>query len=332
MLLGAELVKTVFGMTTGLVYDGINAVQELSGTMVTANLLTGGIDEIFSRSDSNGTSIPLANGLGSSMSLTSNTGSLVTSYSYDPFGGTSTSGQSSANPSEYAGRENDNTGLYYYRARYYSPTFGRFISQDSMGFSGGDTNLYSYVGNDPIQQTDSTGLFWPGDHKYITLMAALEIGMDIQEAQALANAVAAVDSRTGTQEPDSYDANTHAMAGRKGNGKWQTCEQAMTGSIAQIADAISNDDLAKALHTVQDAYSPSHRGFQRWDGGMDLYYLTAPFGSAAGAHTPSPGHMWGDLHPLNDAVVLDAIAATRFLLQYPRLNPKSFLPSNPCGD
>jgi RHS repeat-associated protein len=58
------------------------------------------------------------------------------------------------------GRELDReTGLYYYRARYYDPKVGRFISEDPIGFSAGDTNLYRYVGNNPTNYTDPTGEF-----------------------------------------------------------------------------------------------------------------------------------------------------------------------------
>jgi RHS repeat-associated protein len=48
----------------------------------------------------------------------------------------------------YTGREWDKeTGLYYYRARYYDPMEGRFISKDPISFAGGDVNLYGYVRN-----------------------------------------------------------------------------------------------------------------------------------------------------------------------------------------
>ena len=59
---------------------------------------------------------------------------------------------------QFTGRENDGLGLYFYRARYYSPTFQRFIAQDPIGFAGGDTNLYAYGLNDPISETDPLGL------------------------------------------------------------------------------------------------------------------------------------------------------------------------------
>jgi RHS repeat-associated protein len=63
-----------------------------------------------------------------------------------------------ANPFQYTGRELDGTGLYFYRARYYSPAFQRFISEDPSCFGGGDINLYSYVRNSPPNFTDSCGM------------------------------------------------------------------------------------------------------------------------------------------------------------------------------
>ncbi|MDD3596769.1 RHS repeat-associated core domain-containing protein [Sulfuricurvum sp.] len=62
------------------------------------------------------------------------------------------------NPYRYTGREIDTDDLYYYRARYYDPTMGRFITPDPIGFLGGDTNFYRYVGNDPMNYTDPSGL------------------------------------------------------------------------------------------------------------------------------------------------------------------------------
>ncbi len=58
----------------------------------------------------------------------------------------------------FTGRELDSeTGNYYYNSRYYDPLVGRFISEDAIGFAGGDANLYRYVGNSPTNYTDPSG-------------------------------------------------------------------------------------------------------------------------------------------------------------------------------
>jgi RHS repeat-associated protein len=63
------------------------------------------------------------------------------------------------NPFRYTARESDTeTGLYYYRARYYDPSSGRFISEDPVGLRGLDVNFYRYVRNQPNHYTDPIGL------------------------------------------------------------------------------------------------------------------------------------------------------------------------------
>ena len=79
-------------------------------------------------------------------------------YDYTPFGTLATSDAPVPNRLLYAGRESDDeTQLYYNRARYYDPTVGRFISEDPAGLSAG-INLYAYVGNDPVNGRDPSGL------------------------------------------------------------------------------------------------------------------------------------------------------------------------------
>lgn len=132
-------------------------MQEIVGGSVSANILAGGVDEVFRRTDSAGSWGPIADGLGSVIALTDSSGAIQTSYTYEPFGKTTASGTTSGNASQYTGRENDGTGLYYYRARYYSPQLQRFISGDPIGFDGG-LNLYTYAENDPIDYDDPMGL------------------------------------------------------------------------------------------------------------------------------------------------------------------------------
>ncbi len=155
--LGRRMSKTIGATATSFLYDGLNPVQELQSGSPSANMLTGlGIDEYFQRTDASGASSYLTDALGSTLALANSAGGLATSYTYDPFGNTTIAG-SSTNPFQFTGRENDGTGLYFYRARYYSSTAQRFVSQDPLGFAGGDKDLYSYVGNQPTALRDPTG-------------------------------------------------------------------------------------------------------------------------------------------------------------------------------
>ena len=99
--------------STSFLLDGVNGVQELSGSTVTANLVGGGIDEFFTRSDSSGTFAPLTDALRSTIALVDANGNVQTSYSYDPFGNTTVSGTSNANEFQYTGRENEGNELYF---------------------------------------------------------------------------------------------------------------------------------------------------------------------------------------------------------------------------
>ena len=102
-----------------------------------------------------------ADGLGSIVALTNTKGASAQLYRYDAFGRITQSG-SVVQPYTYTAREYDTeTGLYYYRARYYDPRAGRFITRDPIGFKGG-INQYAYVANNPVNKVDPSGLFISG--------------------------------------------------------------------------------------------------------------------------------------------------------------------------
>lgn len=149
--------KTVNGTITDFVYDGLNPVRQAVGAN-TVDLLTGlGIDEYLTRTDSSGSRDLLNDALSSTVSLADSSGTVQTEYSYEPFGLATASGSSSGNELRYTGREADGTGLNYYRARYYHPTLQRFISEDPIGFLAGDTNMYAYTQNTPVNYRDPMG-------------------------------------------------------------------------------------------------------------------------------------------------------------------------------
>jgi RHS repeat-associated protein len=156
--LGRRVSRTLLSTTTNYLYDGANAVEEQVGGSVTANMLTGGVDEHFQRTDGTGSYSYLTDALGSTVGLTNSTGTSVEQYSYSPYGSQSATG-SNANPYTFTGRESgDGLGINYYRARYYNPVTGRFLSEDPIGFAGSGPNLYEYAEDNSISFNDPYGL------------------------------------------------------------------------------------------------------------------------------------------------------------------------------
>jgi RHS repeat-associated protein len=161
--LGRRIEKTVNGRTIQYLYDGVDIVQEIENGAVSSNYLrTLNIDEPLARLTPNSSRFYQTDALRSVVALTDETGAIKTQFVYDPFGNVAISGEPSDNPFQYTGRENDGMGLYYYRARYYSPELQRFISEDPIGFEGGDANFYAYVANNPMKWFDPEGKYvWP---------------------------------------------------------------------------------------------------------------------------------------------------------------------------
>jgi RHS repeat-associated protein len=309
--------KTVAGITTNFLYDGANIAQEISGGSPITNLLSGGVDEVFTRTDASGTANFLTDALGSTLNLTDSSGNSLAQYAYEPFGNTTLVSGNSSNSYEYTGRENDDTGLYYYRARYYNPAIGRFISEDPVGLAGG-INRYAYTKNDPVNRVDPSGKYDWWWHAYITYHAFIDLGYDSDRAWAMAQMVGNVDF-DGNQGTTPDAAHTHAMAGRKPNSQQnETCQQAYSGTMQQIRNDITDGNIPQALHTIEDATAPAHRGYQPYNGllHLSLFHLSSD---------ANPG--WG---PINEAIQ----NTEQFMKDYwndpNNVNPANSLPQNPC--
>lgn len=96
--------------------------------------------------------------LGSIRMVTNSAGETLAKIDYDTWGRnsvTSYNGYDGSRTVSYTGKKQDLTGLYYFNARYYDPTIGRFLSEDPLGDG---MNWYSYCGSNPITFTDPTGL------------------------------------------------------------------------------------------------------------------------------------------------------------------------------
>jgi RHS repeat-associated protein len=136
-------------------------VTDGSGTETFHYLYGLNIDSVMAQDSPTGMVWSLGDRLGSISLLADAGGVVVNKRTFDSFGRV----LSETNPNVkfrygYTGRETDGeTGLDYYRARYYDAGNGRFISVDPMGFGAGDTNLYRYVGNSSTLATDPSGEF-----------------------------------------------------------------------------------------------------------------------------------------------------------------------------
>jgi RHS repeat-associated protein len=146
---------------THYVYDGLDLIAELDGNnaLVASYTFGPGIDDPVSMNYDGADYFFLKNHLGSITEITDIYQNTVKTYDYDPFGNIlGESGSLAHNAFTYTAREyHHRSGLYYYRARWYDPEMGRFITQDPIGFLGG-MNLYAYVRNNPVMFADPLGL------------------------------------------------------------------------------------------------------------------------------------------------------------------------------
>jgi RHS repeat-associated protein len=154
---------------TNFYYDGARCIEEqTTGGITIATYVFGNrVDEVLTMDRNSETYYFHENSLGSIYAVTTGTGTVAERYSYNAYGevtfldanGNSIVTSTIGNRILFTGREFDSeTGLYYYRARYYSAEQGRFFSRDpaeddSIG------NLYAYVSNNPLSFVDSYGLW-----------------------------------------------------------------------------------------------------------------------------------------------------------------------------
>jgi RHS repeat-associated protein len=153
---GRRSQKIAGGVTRTFVYDGQDVLEErLSGGGTIRYVHGQGIDQHLAKVDAGVAAYYVADHLGSIVQVT-DASAVTLTRQYDAWGnplqGGSTSGYA------FTGREWDSeTGLYYYRARYYDPKVGRFFSEDPIGLDGG-ANFYIYVGGNPVGLGDPFGL------------------------------------------------------------------------------------------------------------------------------------------------------------------------------
>lgn len=156
---GRQALKIVNGVTTRFIYDGLRliATYDGSGNLINRFVFNSGADEIFAQVSAAGVvSFLHQDQSGSVIATTDSSGAVVGKYKYSPYGESASLVGSTFG---YTGQRYDiETGLYYYKNRYYAPSLGRFLQPDPIGYLGG-MNLYNYCGADPLNKSDPLGLF-----------------------------------------------------------------------------------------------------------------------------------------------------------------------------
>lgn len=172
-VLGRRIGRIENGVVERYVYSGDQVVADLdgNGNVIRTYIWGPGIDNLLSMtvhgSSVTNTYYALKDQQNSVMALVDASGNIVESYAYDAYGHTTIFDSNGAtnfllqsavgNRYMWQGRELDaKTGLYYFRARWYSPGTGRWLSKDPIGIGGG-LNLYVFCGNNPVNFVDPSG-------------------------------------------------------------------------------------------------------------------------------------------------------------------------------
>lgn len=248
----------------GWLYDGIRPVAELDGAgNVTATFVYASKTNAPDYMVKGGSTYRIVTDhLGSPrLVIDSVTGAVMQQIDYDEFGVIANDTNPGFQPFGFAGDLYDSdTKLTRFGARDYDAETGRWTAKDPILFAGGDTNLYGYVLNDPVNFVDPVGLMAFYLHYGVTAVAALDSGYGLADSLSLAWKTMAVDSAPGSQGTNPGATVRHGMASRN-----QNPTEAILATNIYIRSSINSGNLAEAIHAAQDLATPGHAGKQ-WPG------------------------------------------------------------------
>lgn len=226
--IGNRLEATRNNVTTRYIYDlHGNLIAEADGANTIARYYIHGLGLLSLVTPAGATYCYHFNQIGSTVALTDMNQAMANQYAYTPFGEIANQTETIVQPFTFVGQMGvmaEPNGFYYMRARYYDPEVRRFISEDPIGFEGGDLNLYVYAGNNPAMFADPSGLdkisFWLGVADHYAGLASLTgnpiaIGINLGTSVASLSYSGYQTFLTGekTQKDFAYDAGK-AMLGK----------------------------------------------------------------------------------------------------------------------